>query len=153
MYIWCNCLWLSLLLRGFSYIYMCHFVQESSHGWQVDFFLPPSPGFVSPWPWNKALTFSVVDLVNYVLGFLQAGFRKKKNHGKQGGETTVDGNQKSGKLTSWGTGSFFPIIYRVLAPSQSGCWGFLNHQQYVCFFLAFLWKIFGLGRFFEDLVS
>ena len=70
------------------------------------------------------------------LGFLTGGFPKEKKHGKQGGETTVDGNQKSGKLTSWGTGSFFPIIYRVLAPSQSGCWGFLNHQQYVCFFFG-----------------
>ena len=30
----------------------------------------------------------------------------------------VDGNQKSGKLTSWGKGSWNPILYRVLAPSQ-----------------------------------
>ena len=45
---------------------------------------------------------------------------------------TVDGNQKSGKLTSWWKRSEkFPLFTRVLAPSKR--WlgmGFLNHQQY-----------------------
>ena len=30
----------------------------------------------------------------------------------------VDGNQKSGKLTSWGWWFLFPLFYRVLSPSQ-----------------------------------
>ena len=45
---------------------------------------------------------------------------------------TVDGNQKSGKLTSWWKGSEkHPLFTRALAPSKR--WlgmGFLNHQQY-----------------------
>ena len=34
--------------------------------------------------------------------------------------TTVDGNQKSGKLTSWGKGSEHPIIYDTISTSQVG---------------------------------
>ena len=34
--------------------------------------------------------------------------------------TTVDGNQKSGKLTSWGKGSWNPIIYDTISTSQVG---------------------------------
>ena len=41
-----------------------------------------------------------------------------------GGWHTVDGNQKSGKLTSWGKGSWNPIICRVLY-FPGGCLGFL----------------------------
>ena len=41
---------------------------------------------------------------------------------------TVDGVQKSGKLTSWGKGSWNPIIYQVLY-IPSGCLGFLPSQQ------------------------
>ena len=42
----------------------------------------------------------------------------------------VDGNQKSGKLTSWGTGSWNPVICRVFGiHPNGGCLGFLNHQQ------------------------
>ena len=44
--------------------------------------------------------------------------------------TTVDGNQKSGKLTSWGKGSWNPIIYDTISTSQVGTLaGFRKHQQ------------------------
>ena len=36
----------------------------------------------------------------------------------------VDGNQKSGKLTSWGKGSWNPMIYKCFFSYHGGCWGF-----------------------------
>ena len=39
-------------------------------------------------------------------------------------DDTADGWKKSGKLTSWGNGSDYPIIHRVLAPSQVVVWDF-----------------------------
>ena len=38
--------------------------------------------------------------------------------------------QKSDKLTSWGNGSWNPIIYDGFIHPNGGCLGFLNHQQY-----------------------
>ena len=35
---------------------------------------------------------------------------------------TVDGTPKSGYITSWGTGSWNPIFFRVSAPSQVVVW-------------------------------
>ena len=49
---------------------------------------------------------------------------------------------------------FFPITYRVLAPSKRWLLE-ISEPSTVClfFFEKFLWKILGLGSFFEDVVS
>ena len=43
-------------------------------------------------------------------------------------EKTVDGSEIRVTITSWGNGSWNPIIYKVLAPSQVVVWDF-SHQQ------------------------
>ena len=42
------------------------------------------------------------------------------------------------QLTSWGKGSWNPIIYRVSAPSQVVVWDF-SHQQYDLCIISWVW--------------
>ena len=46
-------------------------------------------------------------------------------------KNTVDGNQKSGKLTSWGKGSLSHYLQGFLHPNGAWPWDF-SHQPYEC---------------------